>query len=108
MTTKVAYAIMDETGQYIALDQNSGGYPFPAKSLNQIEFFTSFEAAARYAAIIHSNNRNHNWQVVEVELIYSAIVGWRQWMDDIWVQRNKPQDDPDYQKYLELKKRFEP
>lgn len=101
-----AYAILDESGRFIGLDKDSGGYPYQADNLNQIEYFKDFDAAAKYVATMKYNERNHKWKIVEVDLTTRHLPeAYEERMDAIWVSRNE-RNDNEYQEYLRLHEKY--
>lgn len=45
----VGFVILSCNGQYIGIDLNSGGYPFPTSSLRSAEIYDNKEAALKEA-----------------------------------------------------------
>lgn len=69
------WVIRDASGQYIALDSTSGGYPYHAKGIRDIFVWSTYEDAERYKQIFVRGSTIGNlspastWRVVQVILI---------------------------------------
>lgn len=60
------FAIKTKHGTFVGVDQASGGYPYLAKSIRQIETWATAEQAAQYMRVCQSEAAGQGWRVVEV------------------------------------------
>ncbi len=52
-TYKDQYILKYPTGEYVGLDDNSGGYPFKASTLKQVHFFQTLDSAIGYVGTMN-------------------------------------------------------
>lgn len=46
------YVLRYHTGEYVAIDISSGGYPYSTTNPNEIKFFHTLEAAKEYNSVV--------------------------------------------------------
>jgi hypothetical protein len=86
---RTSFVILDDDGDFVALHPDNGGYPSKATGIGTVKYWHDFDEAAKYVAVMNWNKPNHNWTIVEVELITRHIPRNLQVREvEVWNERN--------------------
>lgn len=70
------FVIEDKFGHLIALDKASGGYPYAAHTIREVEFWKSFESAHSYWTVFENGRATDDgWKIKEATLTVKGITG---------------------------------
>lgn len=85
---RTAFAVIDDDGDFQGIDSASG-YPYKALGIASVKYFKDFDEAAKLVAVMTWNRPNHDWAVVEVELVTRWLPkDLRDRQEKIWNERN--------------------
>jgi len=68
------YVLRYPDGRYVALDEMSGGYPYPTTDLNQVKFWSTAEEADKYR---QGGDNRHGFTLEKIVEIVTEVVRTR-------------------------------